>query len=176
MFSSIIISGALAQDHEFIYPFYRLLEAKSKLDVCLIGGKPVQGILGTTLPPNKGFPVKDIDQVKINDYDLLVLPGGVKAMEKIRQDKRLINFVTDFHKAGKVIACICSGVQLLISAKIVKGKKIAGYYSLKDDVINAGAIYTDEPAVIDSKIVTTAHYKDLGPWMAAVLNFFNEKK
>ena len=97
-------------------------------------------------------------------------------MEKIRQDKRLINFVTDFHKAGKVIACICSGVQLLISAKIVKGKKIAGYYSLKDDVINAGAIYTDEPAVIDSKIVTTAHYKDLGPWMAAVLNFFNEKK
>ena len=61
MFSSIIISGALAQDHEFIYPFYRLLEAKSKLDVCLIGGKPVQGILGTTLPPNKGFPVKDID-------------------------------------------------------------------------------------------------------------------
>ena len=53
MFSSVIISGALAQDHEFIYPFYRLLEEKSKLDVCLIGGKPVQGILGTTLPPIK---------------------------------------------------------------------------------------------------------------------------
>ena len=51
MFSSIIISGALAQDHEFIYPFYRLLEEKRKLDVCLIGGKPVQRILGTTLPP-----------------------------------------------------------------------------------------------------------------------------
>jgi len=45
MFSSVIISGALAQDHEFIYPYYRLLEANSKLDVCLIGGKPVQGIL-----------------------------------------------------------------------------------------------------------------------------------
>ena len=64
MFSSIIISGALAQDHEFIYPFYRLLEEKSKLDVCLIGGKPVQGILGTTLPPIKGYPVKDIKDVK----------------------------------------------------------------------------------------------------------------
>ena len=176
MFSSIIISGALAQDHEFIYPFYRLLEANSKLDVCLIGGKPVQGILGTTLPPNKNYPVKDISQVKVKDYDLLVLPGGVKALEKTRLEKRFIKFISDFYKADKVIACICSGVQLLISAKIVKGKKIAGYYSLEDDIVNAGAIYTDKPAVVDGKIVTTAHYKDLGPWMKAALSFFNEKK
>ena len=176
MFSSIIISGALAQDHEFIYPFYRLLEANSKLDVWLIGGKPVQGILGTSMPPNKNHPVKDIDQVKVNDYDLLVLPGGVKALEKTRQNKKLIKFINEFHKADKVIACICSGVQLLISAKIVKGKKIAGYYSLEDDITNAGAIYTDKPAVIDGKIVTTAHYKDMGPWMKAALSFFNEKQ
>ena len=173
MFSSIIISGALAQDHEFIYPFYRLLEANSKLDVCLIGGKPVQGILGTTLPPNKNHLVKDIDQVKVKDYDLLVLPGGVKALEKTRQDKKLIKFISEFHNANKVIACICSAVQLLISAKIVKGKKIAGYYSLEDDITNAGAIYTDKPAVIDGKIVTTAHYKDMGPWMKEVIQKLN---
>ena len=176
MKKGIIISGNLAQDHEFIYPFYRLLEANSKLDVCLIGGKPVQGILGTSLPPNKNHPVKDIDQVKVNDYDLLVLPGGVKALEKTRQNKKLIKFINEFHKADKVIACICSGVQLLISAKIVKGKKIAGYYSLEDDITNAGAIYTDKPAVIDGKIVTTAHYKDMGPWMKAALSFFHEKQ
>ena len=176
MFSSIIISGALAQDHEFIYPFYRLLEEKSKLDVCLIGGKPVQGILGTTLPPIKDYPVKDISDVKVDDYDLLVLPGGVKALEKTRQNKQFIKFISDFHKAGKVIACICSGVQLLISAKVVKGKKIAGYYHLEDDITNAGAKYTDLPAVVDSKIITSAHYKDMGPWMRATLDFFNEKK
>lgn len=172
MFSSVIISGALAQDHEFIYPYYRLLEAKSKLDVCIIGGKPVNGFLGTPLPPNKDQEVKDINQIKVEDYDLLVLPGGVKAMEKIRQNEKLIKFVSDFHKADKIIACICSGAQLLISAKIVKGKKIAGYYSMKDDIINAGGIYTDLPAVVDGKIVTTAHYKDMGPWMAATLDFF----
>ena len=95
-------------------------------------------------------------------------------MEKIRQDKRLINFITDFYNEDKVIACICSGAQLLISAKIVKGKKIAGYYSMQDDITNAGAIYTDEPAVIDGKIITTAHYKDMGPWMKSVLSFFDE--
>ena len=166
---SVIISGDQAQDHEFIYPFYRVLEEGFDLDVCLIGGKPVKGILGTVLPPNKTHPVKNIDDINFKDYDLLILPGGVKAMEKIRLEKKLIKFINDFYKKNKVIACICSGVQLLISAKIVKNKKIAGYYALEDDITNAGAIYTDLPAVIDENIITTAHYKDMGPWMKAAI-------
>ena len=170
---AIIISGPLAQDHEFIYPYYRVLEAGFELDVCIIGGNPVKGILGTSLPPNKSHEVKDIGDISTDDYSLLILPGGVKSMEKIRQEIKLINFISEFHKKDKVIACICSGAQLLISAKVVKGKKIAGYYSMKDDLINAGAIYTDLPAVEDSKIVTTAHYKDMGPWMKKTLSFFN---
>jgi len=178
MFKSLIASGALAQDHEFIYPFYRLLEERSKLDICLIGGKPVHGILGTTLPPNKNHKVKDISDIKPSDYDLLVLPGGVKAMEKIRQEKKLISFISDFYNYDnkKIIACICSGVQLLISAKIIKGKKISGYYSLKDDIENAGAQYVDQEVVYDNRIFTTAHYKDMGPWLKAAINAVNEKK
>lgn len=74
MFSAVIISVALAQDHKFIYTFYRLLEEKCNPDVCIIKGKPVQDILGTTLSPNKYFPIKDINQPKVSDYDLLVLP------------------------------------------------------------------------------------------------------
>ena len=169
-FKALIVSGELAQDHEFIYPFYRLLEENIKLDVCIIGGKPVKGILGTTLPPNKNHKDFDIDQVKNKKYDLLVIPGGVKAMEKIRLNKKLINFISNFNKKKKLIACICSGVQLLISAKAVKNKKIAGYYSLEDDIKNAGAKYTDKPAVIDQNIITTAHYKDMGAWMKATLS------
>jgi|TARA_B100001059_G_scaffold236621_1_gene288332 protease I len=169
MKKGIIISGNLAQDHEFIYPYYRLLEEKLELDVCLLEGKPVKGFLGTTLPPNKDQKVKKIEEVKVNEYQILVIPGGVKAMEKVRQDSKIIKFISDFDKRKKTIACICSGAQLLISAKIVKDRKIAGYYSMKDDLINAGAIYTDLPAVIDNHIVTTAHYKDMGPWMAAVI-------
>ena len=97
------------------------------------------------------------------------MPGWVKAMEKVRQEKKIINFISEFNKTKKTIACICSGAQLLISAKVVKGRKIAGYYSMKDDLINAGAIYTDQPAVVDANIVTTAHYKDMGPWMREVI-------
>jgi protease I len=169
MTKAIIISGNLAQDHEFIYPYYRLLEADFEVDVCLLEGKPVKGFLGTTLPPNKDQKVKSIEQINVNDYKILVLPGGVKAMEKVRQNKSIIEFISNFNKAKKIIACICSGAQLLISAKVVKNRKIAGYYSMKDDLINAGAIYTDKPAVIDDNIITTAHYKDMGPWMKEVI-------
>ena len=170
MNKAIIISGNLAQDHEFIYPYYRLLEAEFDVDVCLLEGKPVKGILGTTLPPNKDQPIKTIDQVKVDDYKILVLPGGVKAMEKVRQEKKIVKFNTKFKEQKKIIACICSGAQLLISAKVVKGRKIAGYYSMEDDLVNAGAIYTDKPAVVDDNIITTAHYKDMGPWMREVFN------
>ena len=169
MNKAIIISGNLAQDHEFIYPYYRLLEADFEVDVCMLEGKPVKGFLGTTLPPNKDQPVKSIDDIKVTDYKVLVLPGGVKAMEKVRQEERIIEFISNFNKQKKIIACICSGAQLLISAKVVKKRKIAGYYSMKDDLINAGAIYTDLPAVVDENIITTAHYKDMGPWMREVI-------
>ena len=175
MNKAVIISGNLAQDHEFIYPYYRLLEAGFEVDVCLLEGKPVKGILGTTLPPNKNQTIKTIDQIKVNDYKILVLPGGVKAMEKVRQEKKIINFITNFNEQKKIIACICSGAQLLISAKVVKDRKIAGYYSMKDDLVNAGAIYTDKPAVIDDNIITTAHYKDMGPWMREVIKKINAK-
>jgi protease I len=93
MKKGVIISGSLAQDHEFIYPYYRLLEEDIEVDVCLLEGKPVKGILGTTLPPNKKQKVKTINEIKVEDYDILVLPGGVKAMEKVRQNKDIIKYL-----------------------------------------------------------------------------------
>ena len=160
---AIIVTGKLVQDHEFIYPYYRLQEEEYIVDIATKDKETVLGYFGTTI-----IPTKSISELKVEDYDLLVLPGGVKAMEHIRQNMEVINFVSDFHYAGKVIACICSATQLLISAKVVNGKRISGYYAMKDDITNAGAIYVDEPAVVDSKIITSPHYKHLGAWMKAV--------
>lgn len=160
---AIIITGSLVQDHEFIYPYYRLQEEGYEVDVATRNKETVLGYFGTKI-----VPTKSISEIKVEDYDLLVLPGGVKAMEHMRQDMEVIRFIESFY--GKVIACICSGTQLLISAKIVRGKRISGYYAMKDDITNAGAIYVDAPAVVDSKIVTSPHYKHLGAWMKAVLN------
>lgn len=171
---ALIISGDQVQDQEFIYPYYRLIEEGFILDVAINENKFVQGILGTKIPPNKDQVLVDIKKIKPDDYNFLVLPGGVKSMEKIRQNNDIINFITLFDNQKKTIACICSAAQLLISAKVVKGRKISGYYSMKDDIVNAGGLYEDKPAVVDDNIITTAHYKDLGPWMKeAIKNFYS---
>ena len=165
MKNALILTGNLVQDHEYIYPYYRVQEDGYNVEVAVRGKKQVNGIIGSKI-----IPTKDIPELKIEDYDLLILPGGAKSMEYMRQDKEILQFISDFNDSGKVIASICHAAQLLISAKVVKGRKISGYYSIKDDINNAGAIYTDEPAVVDRNIVSTAHYKDLGPWMKAALN------
>ena len=173
---ALIASSSGVQDQEFIYPFFRLLEEGFKVDVFLLEEQKVTGYLGTNIPPIKNYKVIPFNKINIKKYDLLVLPGGVKSMEKLRQFKPLINLISDFDKQSKTIACICSAAQLLISAKVVKKRKISGYYSMEDDILNAGGIYTDKPAVIDKNIVTTAHYKDLGPWMKSVLEVYYNNK
>ena len=174
MKSALILSGNLVQDHEFIYPYYRLLEAKFSVDVCLLGGIPVEGILKTRIPPNKDQKILSPNDVKINNYNLLILPGGAKAMEYLRQDKKILNIIASFSINNILIGSICHGSQLLISASVVKGKKISGYYSIKDDINNAGAEYVDAPYVDDGSIISSPHYKHLGDWMGAILKRFND--
>ena len=167
---ALILTGNFVQDHEFIYPYYRVQEEGYSLDVAVRDKKQVNGIIGT-----KVSPTKDIPELKVEDYNLLILPGGAKCMEYMRQDMDIIKFISDFNLSGKTIASICHAAQLLISSKIVKGRKISGYYSIKDDINNAGAVYTDEPAVVDGNIVTTAHYKDLGIWMKTALDLASKR-
>jgi protease I len=161
---ALIITGKLVQDHEYIYPYYRVQEDGYEVDVAVPGKETVQGQIGVKI-----VPTKDIPELRVEDYDLLILPGGAKCMEYIRQDQRILDFIRAFHQSGRVIATICHAAQMLISARIVKGKKISGYYSIKDDINNAGATYVDAPAVVDSGIVSSPHYKHLGPWMKEAL-------
>ena len=125
--------------------------------------------LGTTLPPNKNFPVKDINQIKVSDYDLLILPGGVKSLEKLRQEQSALDFVSEWNKRGKVIGSICHGGQLLISSRIVDGRAVSGYYSIKDDLINAGGNFVDAESVVSDNLISCPHYKWMGQWMAKVM-------
>ena len=171
---ALIVTGSLAQDHEFIYPFYRLKE--ENIDTVVFNGddKQVLGILGTKIPPQKDDKLINLNEINVDDFDLLVIPGGVKAMEHMRLEKKIINLIKDFEKKKKLIACICSGVFLMISAKIVKNKNITGYYAWKDDIENAGATFVDSPVVVDENIVTSPHYKFVGEWMGQVLKNFKK--
>ena len=152
------------QDVEYVYPFYRLQEAGFGVQTAIQGRETVLGIKGVKI-----VGTLDIPDINVDEFAVLVLPGGAMCLEYIRQDQKILDRVREFYDKGKVIAAICHGTQLLISAKIVKGKKISGYYSIKDDIINAGAEYVDAPAVVDGKIVTSPHYKYMGDWMRETL-------
>ena len=161
---ALIIAGKQIQDHEYIYPYYRLKEEGYEVDVAVRGKETVLASIGV-----KVVPTKDVPELKVSDYDVLVLPGGAKAMEYMRQDEGILKFIADFHASGRVIASICHAGQLLISSKLVKGRKISAYYSIKDDITNAGGTYVDAPFVTDDRIVSCPHYKHLGPWMKEVI-------
>lgn len=167
MKKALIITGRGVQDQEFIYPHYRLQEAGFAVTVAAEEPE-FQGIQGVKFSANAS--IEDEAEV-VPEYDVLVIPGGVKCMERLRLSKAALGIVATFYKQRRngVIASICSGAQMLISAKLVKGREISAYYAMRDDIENAGGTFVDAPAVVCDRIVTSPHYKHLGPWMAAVL-------
>ncbi len=174
MKKAIIITWEGYQDSEVIYPYYRLQEEGFEVDISTKGAGEIHGILGTKI-----MATKSIYEIEIDDYDLIILPGGVKSIEKLRQEKEALRFIKEWNAKGGIIGSMCHGAQLLISAKVTDGRKISGYYSIKDDIENSGATYVDAPFVTDLNIVSSPHYKHLGPWMKEVLNVFylkNDKK
>ncbi len=167
---ALIITSKLAQDHEFIYPFYRLKEAGYEVSTFNNETKQVLGYFGTKIPPKEEDKIITADEVIVDEYETLVLPGGIKSMEILRLNKEVLKIIRDFNDKKKFIAATCSGVMLLISAKIIKNKNISGYYAWKDDIENAGAKFVDSPCVVDENLITSPHYKYVGEWMKGLIS------
>ena len=169
------------QDQEVVYPYYRLMEEIGGDEtVHLFSNKlgRIFGILGCHVPSNRL--IEDLkDQNKKNrlmsECDLLVLPGGVKALEKLRQEKYVISFIKEWYEKGKILASTCHGAQLMISAKITSGNTISGYYSIEDDISNSGAIYSREPVVVSKNIVSSPHYDNMAVWMKTAIELALKK-
>jgi len=174
MKKALILTWNGFQDQELVYPYYRLLGANYEVTTVAdeIDKKGrIYGIMGVSMPCNlvyKDF-YSNINEFLTN-YDLLVLPGGVKALEKLRQEKKVLEFIKKWYDNKKVISSTCHGAQLLISAGVAKGNKIAAYYSLEDDVNNAGATYSKEPVVVSNNIVSSPHYDFMGEWMETTIS------
>jgi len=117
---------------------------------------------------------KNITQVHADQYDGLLLPGGVFNPDKLRTNPDALKFVRDFFSAGKPVAAICHGPQTLISADVVKGRKMTSYHSIKQDLINAGASWVDEEVVVDQGLVTSRSPKDLPAFNAKMIEEFAE--
>lgn len=161
------------QDEEYIYPYYRFQEAGLELDVVLSlykdNHKPT-GKYGVPLKWNK----LSTDAV-YNKYDLIVIPGGW-CPEILRLDNNIIELVKSHLLENKLIAAICHGPQVLISAKTpnINGADMTGYIGIKDDINNAGFNYINNSVVKDHHIITANHYNANAEFIKTILESLNE--
>jgi protease I len=151
------------EDLEFWYPYYRLKEAGA--NVTIIGPKQ------DTFTGKHGIPAKAdkaIDEVATDDFDALVIPGGYSP-DQMRRSEKMVDFVRDMNKAGKPIAAICHAGWMLASAGIVEGKRVTSFFSIKDDLVNAGAKWVDEEVVKDQNIITSRNPNDLPAYCRTII-------
>ncbi|WP_417737959.1 type 1 glutamine amidotransferase domain-containing protein [Rosistilla oblonga] len=152
----LVFVGDIYEDLELWYPKLRLIEAGAEV---VVAGPAAN----TNYAGKNGYPcVSDtaIDAMDAADFTGLVVPGGFMP-DKLRRDPKVLQIVRDFHEAGKPIGAICHGGWIPISAGVYKGIRVTGSPGIKDDLINAGAIWEDAAVVIDRNHVTSRRPDDL---------------
>ena len=115
-----------------------------------------------------------VPDVKVEDFDALVLPGGQINPDVLRADEDAVQLVRDFVKSGKPVAAICHGPWLLVEADALRGRKATSYSSIRTDMRNAGAEWVDEAVVVDQGIITSRSPKDLQPFVAKIVEEVKE--
>ncbi len=162
--SVLVLAADLFEDMELLYPVYRLREEGVKVVVAGVTDASVTGKKGHGPVPVDAT----VDAVEAGSFDALVIPGGF-APDKLRRSRTVLDLVDAFNTAGKPIAFICHAGWVPISAGIVKGRRATSVDAIRDDMVNAGADWVDEPCVVDGNLISARTPADLGPWMKALL-------
>lgn len=155
----LMLLGDGFEDAEAFYPYYRLIEEGFEVDVAAPKVGRVVGKHGIDMVANL-----ELDDVEPDEYIGLILPGG-RGPERLRQHPESVQIVKRFLEDGKVVAAICHGPQLLISAGAVRGRTLTSYAGIKDDIIMSGGNYLDKAVVVDGNIVTSRTPTDLPQFM-----------
>lgn len=163
----LIITADKCDDSEILYPYFRLIEEGFEVAVASFNKGLVSAKYHFTIEADIS-----VDEIDTSIYDGIILPGGL-APEKLRQNQAVINAVKSFYFDKKPIAAICHGQQILISAGILKDKEATCYPGIKDDLINAGAKYTNKEVVICDNLLTSRRPEDLPFFMKGFINLIN---
>jgi protease I len=160
-----ILVDNMYQEMEVWYPLFRLQEAGAT--IVTVGAEA-----GKTYTSKLGYPVKcdlSYDDARASDFDGVVVPGGY-APDHIRRHAKANQFVHDIDKQGKLVAAICHGPWVLCSAGgMLKGRKATSFFAIKDDVVNAGASWSDAEVVVDGNLVTSRKPEDLPAFCRAAI-------
>ncbi|MBP2682463.1 MAG: glutamine amidotransferase [Deltaproteobacteria bacterium] len=165
-----VLAEDLYEDLELWYPVHRFREAGAK--VTIVGG----GASGYS--SKHGYPVvPDAAAEKVNaaDFDAVIIPGGY-APDRMRRHKAMVDLVRDMFARGKVVAAICHGGWMLVSADVLRGRKATCFFAIKDDLTNAGALYEDREVVRDGNLVTSRKPEDLPAFCRTILQALSGAK
>jgi protease I len=179
---AVIITGPGFQDQDVIYTYYRLKEAHFDVDIATKedpatgNGIHVTGRYGVPVPLDKTArePIA-FGQLAAENYDLVVLTGGYEAPDRVRQERTVKEFVWAMDHAGKIVAGLCHGPWIMISAGIMRDRRACAYIGLRDDMINAGANVIDTTIVVDDNIITCSYYGEVGAFMHTVITLVEER-
>ncbi len=160
----LMFLGDVYEDLEVWYPKLRLIEAGAS--VVLAGPEAKHRYVG-----KNGYPCDSdisISQVQSDDFDGLVVPGGFMP-DKLRRDPGVLEIVRQFDSSNKLIAAVCHGGWIPISAGVYRGVQVTGSLGIKDDLVNAGAIWQDAPVVVDRHFVSSRKPDDLPDFCRGIL-------
>lgn len=159
-----VLAEDFYEDLELWYPVLRLREAGA--DVKIVGPK------ADAYQSKHGYPAKadaGIDEVSVADFDAVVIPGGY-APDHMRRHPKMVALVREAAQQGKIVAAICHAGWMLASAGIIRGKRVTCYFSIKDDVVNAGGEYEDSEVVQDANIITSRQPDDLPAFCRTIIS------
>jgi protease I len=146
---------------ELFEPKKALEAAGAKVTLASIKTDPIQGMKGDINKAETATPELTLDEVDTDDYDALVLPGGVANPDTMRQEERAIEIITEFMEDGKIVAAICHAPWLLAEADVIDGRRVTSYPSIRTDLENAGADVVDEEVVVDGNLITSRKPDDI---------------
>ena len=186
MARAVIITGPGFQDQDVVYTYYRLKEALFDVDIATKedpatgGGIHVSGRYGVPVPLDRtaGEPIAFTELAApgaVETYDLVVLTGGYEAPDRVRQERVVKDFVRAMDEAGRVVAGLCHGPWIMISAGIMRGRRACAYAGMRDDMVHAGAEVVDAGVVVDDNIVTCSYYGEVGAFMRTVLTLVADR-
>ncbi len=151
------------EESEFMYPFYRFKEEGWDVVVVAPEVREYKGKNGLKFKSDRS-----IEDGMEKEFDLVFIPGGY-APDRLRRNGKILEFVRRMYEAGKPVCTICHGPWVLISAGIIKGKKVTGYFAIKDDIINAGGNYTGEPFERDGNLFTAQGPKAMPKYLKFII-------
>ena len=152
----VLLAENSYQELELWVPYYRLKEEGAEVTVVGTGSS-------RTYTSKHGYPVdvnKEAREIDMSAYDGVVIPGGY-APDLMRRYPEMVKIVREAHHQGKMVAAICHAGWVLVSAGILKGKRVTGIFAIKDDLVNAGATYVDAEVVRDGNLITSRKPDDL---------------